>query len=345
MKRRTFLQLLGSGSLALGSVGRLLAANSGPGLHHWAWTRVFEDEKRSVWQRRFADFREAGVRSLLLGGATEEACRLAAAEGLQVHAWTWTMCRGGKELLTNHPQWFVVNRDGVSASDNPPYVPYYHFLCPSRPEVRQYLNEEFSRIAAAEGLTGVHLDYIRYPDVILPRALWKKYGLVQNEELPAFDYCYCEACRDQFKSLAGQDIEDIADPTQDESWRHYRWNSITTLVNQLSKTIRDQNKMITAAVFPSPTIARRLVRQDWSRWNLDAVLPMVYQNFYEEDIAWIKASVQEGVQSLPAGRPLYAGLYLPSFKDEGKFEQAVIAAIEGGARGISLFGGVRHLKS
>ena len=38
---------------------------------------------------------------------------------------------------------------------------------------------------------------------------------------------------------------------------------------------------------------------------------MVYHSFYREDVAWIEATVREGVRALPAGRPLYAGLYLP----------------------------------
>ena len=39
-----------------------------------------------------------GVGSVLLGGADAENTALAAAEGLEVHAWTWTMCRGGDLL-------------------------------------------------------------------------------------------------------------------------------------------------------------------------------------------------------------------------------------------------------
>ncbi len=86
---------------------------------------------------------------------------------------------------------------------------------------------------------------------------------------------------------------------------------------------------------------RRLVRQDWPAWNLDAVLPMVYHNFYEEDPVWIEPTVRQGVAALPAERPLYAGLYLPSLQTEAEFETAVEAAFQGGARGVALFGGVR----
>ncbi len=341
MRRRTFLQLLGVGSLSLSQVGRVLAATGQPAAEHWTWLNLRNEKTPADRQRRFAEIRTAGIGSILLGGATAENCRLARAEGLEVHAWTWTMCRGGEEMLAQNPDWYVVSREGKSAADQPPYVPYYHFLCPSRPEVRQHLHETFAEAAATDGLTGVHMDYIRYPDVILPRALWSKYDLVQNEELPPYDFCYCGVCREQFRSRHGVDPLELPDPPTHELWRQYRWDSITAVVNDLVGVINTAGKLATAAVFPSPTIARRLVRQDWPAWNLDAVLPMVYHSFYEQDPAWIEPTVREGVAALPAERPLYAGLYLPALQSEGDFKRAVEAACHGGARGVALFGGVR----
>ena len=65
--------------------------------------------------------------------------------------------------------------------------------------------------------------------------------------------------------------------------------------------------------------------------------------FYLEPVAWIERCVREGVAALPAGTPLYAGLYLPDIADRAGFEAAVAAARAGGARGVSLFGGVRAI--
>jgi hypothetical protein len=343
MNRRHFLQIMGLSSLSLGQIGRVLAHMAGPAHHHWAWSRVSQEESRDDWRRRFAELRAAGIGSVLLGGATAEACRLAAEEGLHVHAWTWTLCRGGAELKEKHPEWYVVSREGKSACDHPPYVGYYNFLCPSRPEVREYLSGDFARIAATEGLVGAHLDYVRFPDVILPRALWEKYDLVQNEELPPFDFCYCEVCREAFIAQTGIDPLELPHPPSNEEWRRFRWDAVSRLVGEVVAAIHGQGKQATAAVFPSPAIARKLVRQDWAGWPLDAVLPMVYHSFYNEGVPWIEATVREGVQALAGKRPLYAGLYLPELKDEGQFEGAVAAAMAGGARGVALFGGVRKI--
>ena len=209
--------------------------------------------------------------------------------------------------------------------------------------MRRLLAQQVAQLAECDYLDGVHLDYVRYPDVILPVGLWEKYNLIQDKELPEFDFCYCEVCRRAFRELTGQDPLELPDPTADPRWRRYRFDTITRLVNELVDVVHARGKQITAAVFPTPTIARRLVRQDWPQWELDAVLPMLYHHFYEQPIAWIEASVAEGVNALPANRPLYAGLYLPALENDEDFDRAVQHALAGGAQGVALFGGVRRV--
>jgi uncharacterized lipoprotein YddW (UPF0748 family) len=207
------------------------------------------------------------------------------------------------------------------------------------------LSKVVSDLGNTANLDGIHLDYIRYPDVILPVALWEKYNLVQNEELPQFDFCYCTVCREVFKKQTGEDPLKMSDPTANAAWRQYRYDSVTRLVNHLAEVAHGKKKQITAAVFPTPGIARKLVRQDWVNWKLDAVLPMVYHSFYKEKIEWLEKAVREGVSALPESRPLYAGLYLPDLKTQEEVDRAVECAMKGGAKGVSLFGGLRKLKN
>ena len=272
----------------------------------------------------------------------QDTVRLARARGLAVHHWRWALCRGGA-LVREHPEWYAVNRKGVSTAEKPPYVHYYRFLCPSREEVVDHLVKDYVRAASREGLAGVHLDYIRYPDVILPRALWQKYDLVQDRELPAFDYCYCTACRQGFAKEHGVDPLELPDPPASAAWRRWRWDRVTRIVDAVVEAVRPLGKQVTAAVFPTPAIARRLVRQDWTRWDLDAVLPMTYHSFYEKPVGWIEEAVREGVEALGGKRPLYPGLSLSALKTGEAYEAAVVAARAGGASGIALFGGLRRI--
>ena len=122
--------------------------------------------------------------------------------------------------------------------------------------------------------------------------------------------------------------------------RNYRYNRITHVVNELSKVIHSYNKITTAAVFPTPEVARRNVRQDWTNWDLDGVCPMIYHGFYKEQVDWIGDAVKDGVQFLCGRFPLYAGLFLPNFKSQKELENGINLALQNGAGGVSLFGKV-----
>jgi uncharacterized lipoprotein YddW (UPF0748 family) len=204
--------------------------------------------------------------------------------------------------------------------------------------VQQYLEQQVSDILAKDYIDGIHLDYVRYCDVVLPVNLWDNYKIEQTKELPEYDYCYCDVCRASFKEKYGIALSDIQYPEASLSWRLFRYNNISRVVNSLSAIAHKNNKLITAAVFPTPEVARRNVRQDWTNWNLDGVCPMIYHGFYKENVTWIGDAVNEGVHFLAGKFPLYAGLYLPDFKSDDELRQGIQVALKNGAAGVSLFG-------
>ncbi len=346
LRRRDFLRMAG-GALALGGLpacapdpGRDAFRASRrvlPEFSVWTWVHGGGGVTGAEWRRRFARIREAGVHAVLVsGGDPAILSRAAHAEGLQFHRWFWTLNRNGDRWAQeHHPEWFTVSRELRSSLEHPPYVGYYRWVCPTREPVRRYLAGLVSEIAATPGVDGVHLDYVRHSDVILPRGLWERYGLVQDTELPQFDFCYCDVCRETFARLDGRDPLEIPDPPSDEAWRRFRWDSVTGAVREMAAAVHARGVPITAAVFPTPTIARRLVRQAWDEWPLDRFFPMLYHRFYLEDIAWIGAGVREGVAAL-GGRPLHAGLYLPDLPPDD-LALAVETARAAGASGVALF--------
>ena len=350
MKRREFLRVAG-GVLAAAPGTTALATCSPEGdaprslpladAQHpftaWTWVHGDRDYDAAEWRRRFARLRDAGLDAVLVGGGDIDLVSGAAqAEGLEFHRWFWTLNRNGDRWAQeNHPEWFTVSRNLESSLEHPPYVGYYRWVCPSREPVREYLRGLVGELAANPAVDGVHLDYVRHCDVILPRGLWETYDLVQDTELAEFDFCYCNVCREQFAALDGRDPLDIADPPADEAWRRFRWDSVTGAVREFAREVHRHGKPITAAVFPTPTIARRLVRQAWDEWPLDRVFPMLYHSFYLEDIGWIGHGVREGVAAL-GSTPLNAGLYLPAL-DASQLSAAVATARAAGASGVSLF--------
>jgi hypothetical protein len=306
---------------------------------HWIWINPNRKDAVEEVRKYYGELKNAGFRGILFEADSEMHFREAKAFGLEAHRWNWTMNKGVKELLEKHPDWYAVSRDGKSCADNPPYVGYYRWLCPSKPEVLNYLMNEAEQILAKDYIDGLHLDYIRFCDVVLPLNLWKQYNLDQRTELPAFDFCYCETCRSKYKAQSGKDPLDLKYPEASLSWRLFRYEAITHVVNSLATVAQKHKKWITAAVFPTPEVARRNVRQDWTNWNLNAVFPMIYHGFYQEDVKWIGDAVKEGTHFLAGKFPLYAGLYLPDFNnDMSQLDQGIKYALVNGAAGISLFG-------
>lgn len=346
MNRREFLAALGVGTAALGGQAftplRRAGAPQPRRAKNWAWLRgetAGPVSDPDGWRRGLAAMKRFGIDAVLISGTPEfyrRAVPAAASEGLELHAWMFTMMRA--EHVAAHPEWYAVSRKGVSTATKPPYVDYYTFLCPSRVEARQAILATVRQLAQIDGLGSIHLDYIRYPDVILPIALWPKYNLVQDREYPEFDFCYCAVCRETFRKASGIDPMAIEDPAASAAWLQYRYDTITRVVGEIATEARAASKRVTAAVFPTPAIAKRLVRQEWTRWDVDAVLPMVYNGFYKEDVAWIERATREGVEALSGRIPLYTGLYVPDLSP-ADLARAAERAFAGGAQGISVFEG------
>ena len=255
---------------------------------------------------------DAGVTTFVIDGQPDAIAKISAwgkTLGLKTVAWFWSLNRPEDAVALQHPLWYAVSHEGKRChkKEERPFVPYYQFLCPSHPDVRTYLMEQVAQIAAIPTIDAVQLDYIRLPDVILPKALWKTYGLDMSQILPAYDFCYCEMCVSSF----GRQPQ-----ATDPAWKAFRLNQVATVANLLADTVRQSGKQCGAAVFPTPDMAADMVYQDWSRFNFDFAFPMVYASFYGEDPAWIIARTQEARRRIVGTYPIYPGLHLPDLPPE-----------------------------
>ena len=101
-------------------------------------------------------------------------------------------------------------------------------------------------------------------------------------------------------------------PDSNAAWKQFRYDQLTSLVRELADYCHRKGKKLSAAVFPGPAIAKQLVRQEWDKWQLDEVMPMLYQQFYYGNLDWIRKETAEGVKALEQDVPLYSGLYIPA---------------------------------
>ncbi len=359
MDKRKFLKLLGLGGTALAvAPGMLTACSDLPeqrGLKNWMWIHSVGDTPLEDLISRLENARKHGIDAVLMEtsiGETpaseadwqplahpslERLVTAGEATGVEVHCWLWQMPNNIPAIAEKHPDWFAVNGKGQPAHTHPAYVGYYRFMCPNHPQVHEYLRLRIKSVGRIEGLAGIHLDYIRLPDVILAEALQPKYDIVQDREYPEYDYCYCNNCRSLFRDQEGVDpLTDLDDPSESSEWRQFRYDSVTSLVNNvLAPEIRRAGKMATAAVFPN----WESVRQEWRNWELDAYFPMLYHNFYNAGIDWIGEHVRRHIDELRIKKPLYSGLFLPALTPQ-ELREAYKVSVEAGASGVSLFGSI-----
>ncbi|MDM1293335.1 hypothetical protein HX021_03385 [Sphingobacterium sp. N143] len=281
-----------------------------------------------------------GIDGVMLNAASPDEYRVAVPiakkYGIQVIAWLWTMNleHDRDKILKEHPEWFSVNRNGKSLADTTAYVDYYKFLSPVVPGVKEYIKQKIQSYCEVEGLSGISIDYHRYVDVVLPTTLWPKYNIVQDREYPAWDYGYHPIAVEKFKKQYGYDPHAQQDPSKDLKWRQFRCDQITEMANMIADVVHANGKIMAASPFPTPKMASRMVRQDWGKWNLDIVFPMVYSSFYTEDPSFIKDCTLENVKDKGNNTTLYCGLMA---KNNDEMFVDMDEALNNGAQGISIF--------
>jgi len=289
---------------------------------------------------------ETGIDGVMLNAPTPDDYRkaipIAKKYGIEVYAWLWTMNleHGRDSMVKAHPDWLSVNRKGESLANTNAYVGYYKFMCPALPEVREYIKNKVKAYCEVEDLNGIAIDYHRFVDVILPTTLWSRYGIVQDREYPEFDFGYHPEMIRLFKGKYGYDPRDQEDPSADEKWLQFRCDQITEVANMIAEVVHSYGKKMAASPFPTPKMAKKMVRQDWGKWNLDIVFPMVYHNYYTGDVSFISDCTIENVRDKNQMTTLYCGM--TAINGPQMFE-SMDAALKNGAEGISIFtvGGLR----
>ena len=304
----------------------------------YTWISAPRKYKNEFWEQKLELFRSAGIDEILVKASAEhikQLMPLAQKYNLAVHAWIWTLNQPNNEHTKEHKDWYSVNRKGQNSLEYNPYVGYYQWLSPFHPDARAYIINNAKEFAQIEGLKSVHLDYVRYVDVILGDALQPKYNLDQNNEDPSFDFGYHPIARDSFRSIFEVDPLELKYPELSNEWRQFRLNAVSSLVSEIKQTVEAEGKLLSAAVFPFPEMSRKMVKQAWDDWPLDMAFPMLYHNFYNQNINWIGFCTQQCIADV--NFPVIAGLYVPALKSAQKMKAAVDQAKENGAKGVCLF--------
>jgi uncharacterized lipoprotein YddW (UPF0748 family) len=229
-------------------------------------------------------------------------------KNISVHAWLNTMYAfPGKgyeidydHILFKNYDWFTSARD----IPDPWFVERNElikrdseglYLSPFKDGVKEYLGEVVMELVDNYDIDGIHLDFIRYPNI--------RFG---------YDY----EAREEFEELYGIDPLQLAYHNVNEKipsrmseiwmdvltllWYEYRANYITGVVSYINDVINETDHTVelsTAVWFPQ-SFAYRYVGQDWVTWlennYVDIVIPMAYWSDIEDFDEKIKPLIEKG---------------------------------------------------
>ena len=268
------------------------------------------------------------------------------AAGIEVHAWINAFTVGvlgrsdyqEKHVLSQHPEWSLVDLDQVSTFDYTPGTARGELvsvmLDPAIEGVKEYVREVFMEVVTNYDVDGVHFDYIRYPG--------KKYG-------------YGQEARDRFREITGYDPLDLVNKPEtlrgrivdgkdlfvslSDRWDEFRRDQVTEVVRRVYQDVKriKPDVVVSCAVFPDGDQSRALRMQDWRSWIQEGIVDFVVPMAYTPDTRKFADHMKKAVGTPPGGRALAGvGVYLMLDNPEDCIEK-IDAARELGTPGIVLF--------
>ncbi len=275
------------------------------------------------------------------------------AAGMRVHAWVNVLSlaanRNAPLLAELGPGAALEDRWGRSILDYPgldvpePDRTYYRmgtpavWIDPAAPGVALALSETFAELAARyPDLDGLHLDYIRYPDV-LPFVPGSRFGV-------GLDFGYGKATRERFRAETGLEAPFGDSLRNANRWDAWRRESVTSLVRNIRDAARAargpenaRTLQMSAAVWTYADRGYLSQGQDWRRWLeedlLDFAVPMTYT--LDDRILRYHA---ESFAGSPLADRIWMGLGTWLFeKNPARALEQIAIARKAGAAGDALF--------
>jgi len=196
---------------------------------------------------------------------------------INVHAWVENFFVGAinahSELWENHPEWQIINYNGLTYQTGKPGNEEEGFLFfdPANPEVQNLVIEFYKELVTNYQLNGLQLDYIRYPAGNANYLLSSGYT----------EYAINKFIEDE--NLDNIEIKEfVKEPNNYKLWNNWRQKQITNFVERVYHEVININSdlFLSIAVGPDADYAKINLMQDWRSWVqkgwIDIVAPMAY---------------------------------------------------------------------
>ncbi|MDD5115775.1 MAG: family 10 glycosylhydrolase [Candidatus Omnitrophica bacterium] len=180
------------------------------------------------------------------------------------------------------------------------------FLEPGDPRITEYMLTVINEIVNRYPLiSGVHLDYIRYPSPVpfIPGSRFKKFGLT---------YGYGPENLRRFTEKTGiNPLQTLNNEDEYLAWDNWKRQQVTELVRKISSLVKlkSADLEISCAVIPLTERAYANAFQDWSDWLEEGIVDYVVLMSYTKDNQFIKEVIKSALGNRGKGR-IYAGIGL-----------------------------------
>ena len=229
-----------------------------------------------------------GANSVVIGhkAAKPEVVERSAREGLKVYI--DFACFAGKAIARKHPDLWPIGADGRRMEPDE----WYLGLCPTKRWWREKLLEQMAEIARKSPVSGVWLDFIRFP------TRWES-------PVPRIrQACFCENCLRLFRERAGIDIP-VDKPAEAarvilsrhmRKWADFKIWVITSFVEQVRKALDGVREDLALGCFTVPWrldefggAMRKVLGQDFREMAkfADVFSPMVYHRMLGRPVEWV----------------------------------------------------------
>jgi uncharacterized lipoprotein YddW (UPF0748 family) len=270
------------------------------------------------------------------------------AAGLRVHAWVNVLSVAGnreapivRELGRDAVQ---VDRRGRSLLDYPeleipppesetlrmgtPAV----WLDPATPGVVEALAATFGELVERyPELDGLHLDYIRYPDV-LPFSPGSRFRV-------GLDFGYGEPARRRFQAETGLEApfgDGLVNANRWDDWRRDRVTETVARIGEAARLARP-GLVLSAAVWAYPERSYLSLFQDWRRWLEEELVAFAVPMLYTLDDRLLRYEVPAYARGI-GGERVWIGLGTWLFANSPERAVTQLRIVHaGGAQGDALF--------
>ncbi len=266
--------------------------------------------------------------------------RAAKKHGIRVHAWVncllvWSLSTppdSARHIFYQHPDWFIRDVTGRSMLDYT-YEEWMDagleglYLDPAHTGVQNFLQTICTEITGKYPVDGIHLDFIRYPGT-----LW---GLPENDTAALF--AGLEGYTTRWLTLTRYTQLDFV--SRWLCWHNWLFNikkekNITKIVQLIRKGLNNTSPgcVLTAALFPNPTLARYRFAQNWMDWDTLIHYPVAMS--YTPDRSFF-TRLLDYVLSQRSDALFGIGILWPNMAATGYMQY--MNAVRRGARGVSFF--------